>query len=143
MRKSISIALLIFSLNCIAGGSHVTVNLLQFTTYDKGYVLIVSPTGDRDDPYMKGCKIFTVLGSYDPKSIVERIKIAGRLPNQRDHIQAIEYLKTKPEKLNLGWAGTGFKQLNPNEACVVKSRALELFESPEHGTTVVSNYKGI
>lgn len=142
MRLYIFLAFLFISKSCLAGGSHAEVKLLQFSTYENRYVLLVSPKEGETDPYMKGCEIFTVIGSYKPKSFFERLGEYGRLPNEKNHLEAIQFLKTKPNKFHLGWMGGGFKRLNPDEACVVESRALELSGNWGNFKTVISNYDG-
>ena len=142
MRLYILMTFVLISNNCFAGGSHAEVELLQFSAHDNRYILVVRPRVDEIDPYMKGCEIFTVAGSFKPKNFFERLGEYGRLPNEEAHLEALQFLKTKPTKFNLGWIGTGFKRLNPDEACVVESRALELYENKDNSKTVLSNYNG-
>jgi len=126
----------------IAGGSFENVELLQFTTYGENrYLLVVKPMADGKsnykDPYMGNCKIFSVVGGYRELGIFE----GGNIPSINEYLKAIEYLRTNPKPLRLGWMGGGFKVLNPNNPCVVTSRSLKIIE--EQGVkAVVSWFNG-
>ena len=94
MHMRIYLLLFIFCIfqNGWAGGSHIEVDLLQFTTHEKGYLLIVSPPPDSYS-YMKGCSIFTVIGSYNPQTtFIKKLIGTANSSSKKDHIQAIQFL---------------------------------------------------
>ncbi|WP_091507196.1 hypothetical protein [Microbulbifer yueqingensis] len=114
--------------------------MLQFAVYgDNQYLLVVEPLARREglarDRFIGSCPVFTVIGTYDGKGLLEK----GYLPTEQDHLTAIGYLKDTPRELRLGWMGSGFKPLNPDYPCVVASRALQLLGDGDH-TRVISWY---
>ena len=52
-------------------GLHEVVDLLQFTPFETGYVLVVAPDKTANNQFMKDCQVFTVLGHYRQKSLFE------------------------------------------------------------------------
>ena len=111
-----------------AGGSHEKVKIIQFSTYGDGnFLLVVSPQkrngSNYRDPYMGKCRIFSILGRYEDKGIFE----SGYIPSREKHNDALEYLSDR-EFVELGWMGQGFRILNPNDPCLVNSRALEVID---------------
>lgn len=142
MRLICKFMLLVFCVPAYAGGSHEYVELLQFAEIsDFEYLLVVKPTPGKEtnyvDPHIGKCEIFTVLGRFEKKGLLE----GGYIPPREKFDEALAFLKTKPKRFLLGWMGAGFKRVNLNEPCVVISRSLELYGKGKNAQ-VISWYSG-
>ena len=128
-----------------AGGSWEKVSIETFTIFSNtDYELVVIPerqSNDYKDPYMGNCSRFTVKGTY-------AWLYAWRFPddvNRENHKSALAYLQQaliRNEGILFGWLGTGFVPIDPDNECVVRSRALELITQGED-TAVISYHDPI
>ncbi|MDH5640616.1 MAG: hypothetical protein OEY28_04935 [Nitrospira sp.] len=143
MRKlALTCAFLLLPSSLLAGGSWEKVNIERLTVFNSiDYELVVipeQPKTEYKDPYLGNCPRFTVKGTYS------RLH-SWRFPNSvnRDgHKAALAHLlqaKSENKAVFLGWMGTGFAPVDPDDKCMVHSRALELVTEGEI-TAVISYY---
>jgi hypothetical protein len=108
------------------------------------YTLSVEPTAEaKGDPYLGGCKTFTVHGTYGRL----RGEWFSRPPmlSRENHLQALRILAkaaTTHEIVRLGAMGSGFEVSDASNPCVVKSRAL-WFVVDDHGQAIYSFHNAI
>ena len=81
------------------------------------------------------------LGAHGVMVQPERLSARMQTGLSRDdHIRALEFLRhafeTK-QQVDFGWIGIGFVPIEPTNPCVVRSRALQLFQD-ERGSHVLS-----
>jgi hypothetical protein len=127
-----------------AGGTDSPVRVISVVTDGTSYTLSVEPTAEaRNDPYLGGCKTFTVHGTYGRL----RGELFSRPPmlSREGHLQALTVLSKAAaahETIRLGAMGSGFEVSNASKPCDVKSRALWLV-SDEHGQAIYSFHNAI
>jgi len=126
-----------------AGGSYESVEIKSLRITDRtDYELVVAPLrrpepGAYVDPYMGGCTVFTVRGTY---SRLHSIQLPSDVTRE-GHLAALAHLTeahSKGRVVNLGWVGRGFVPAQPGTPCVVRSRALHLLT--ERGVTSVVSF---
>tara|TARA_B100001989_G_C24529931_1_gene461005 strand:- start:1417 stop:1863 length:447 start_codon:yes stop_codon:yes gene_type:complete len=121
----------------LAGGSVEVVKIKSFERIGStSYVLVIIPSADTKDFYMKGCSEFTVKGSFP------WINFFNPNPHltKDSHIAALDFIaerfNSEGQILNLGAMGRGFERIEAEKPCVVKSKALDYRE----GLGVMSYY---
>ena len=137
----VALTLVLHCSTLFAGGSAEQVKLLQFAQFDGQFLLVVEPVENSEqiykDPYMGKCKIFSVIGHYDVSLFA-----GDSMPSEEEHIEALQFLTSKPDKFRLGWMGSGFNIADEREPCVMQSRAIKIWK--EKGIeTVVSYYESM
>lgn len=124
----------------LAGGSGERVHVTRFSqSSDTAYELVVVPSADSLDPYMKGCSTFTVRG--DLKRLAGSLWPWPSRTAREKHLHALAALKAasaSPTPITLGWMGGGFKRIRPADPCTVESRSLEVIE--ESGQRAIVSY---
>lgn len=139
MRRICALIAVVFLLGSevvMAGGSFEQVMVSTFRlTSATDYELVVIPatnSSDGYDGYMRGCKTFTVLGTYTNRPAGGRWwhfwNTFGDSVTREAHVLAlskIEAARTAKLPLNLGWMGPGFAPIDSATRCVVRSRALQ------------------
>ena len=146
MRPPRLVGALIAGVVCVsamAGGSYESVEIKSLRITDgTDYELVVAPLKRPDpggfvDPYMSGCAVFTVRGTYSRLHSIQFPSFVTR----EAHLAALAHLseaRANRRVLNLGWMGGGFVPVQPDMPCVVRSRALHLLT--ERGVTSVVSF---
>jgi len=125
-------------------GSSAKVTVVSFVaTSDIDYTLVVAPLPPPHpdqfvDPYMGHCQRFTVIGTYAP---LRDTQSSHKFITQAAHLDAVSYLRAAAESkttLWLGWSGGGFRILDRNAPCTVKSRDLVRF--PWKGAALIISF---
>lgn len=125
--------LALFAAPSWAGGSQEQVFIQSFQAISEtDYIMVVAPKLPNGDPYMKACKRFEVHGTY------ARLKGAGlfykRQVEKSSHRAAMAYLTdafAHKKPVNFGWMGAGFEPIDAKNPCIVKSRALNIYNDAE------------
>ena len=139
--------LMVLFVPCVAwaGGSFEPVWIESFISRNEiDYELVVSPASDPKsrrwvDPYLGRCTTFTVHGTY--ASVNNFPSFVTRL----GHLSALVYLRSSFQEgrtINFGWLGNGFMPVDPKQPCVVRSRALHLWQDRER-TAVLSLHDAV
>jgi hypothetical protein len=135
--------LTLVSMPLVAGGDAERVSIQALTIDGVDYTLIVTPAPSKSivpDVYVGLCKRFEVRGTY--RWLKGTIFRQEATLSREGHLQALEYLRrafAAKQAVNLGWIGRGFVPVDPDDPCIVKSRALQLV-TDERGTYVLSYY---
>jgi hypothetical protein len=126
------VLMMFFSFPSYAGGSgeFVKVKSLKQIT-ETQYELEVSPvkssaSENHPDPYIGACETFTVRGDFSwfysafffPEDVTKGAHLAS--------LKLLKQVQESGETINFGWMGQGFSRVDPNDPCVVRSRALQL-----------------
>lgn len=141
--KKLTLACAFFLLPSVAtaGGSWERVVVESLAVLNSAdYELVVIPQQrniGHKDAYMGSCSRFTVKGTYSWLH-------SWRFPepvNRENHKAALAYIQQALDEKKIilfGWMGTGFVAIDPENKCVVRSRALQLLT--EEGVTAVISY---
>ena len=133
------LCLIVAALPAVAGGSWERVHIDEIAINGVDYTLVVSRVASASiDPYFRGCKRFEVHGTYRWLKGTIFHQEAGL--SRDDHVRALEFLRQASEtkqQVDFGWIGVGFVPIEPAKPCVVRSRALQLFQD-EQGSHVLS-----
>jgi hypothetical protein len=142
MRSVIAAAIIAIPASSWAGGSFESVEVRSlFTEGGSSYELVVSPVNkENDDPYLKGCGVFVVIGSYSRIHSWLHFPADVTLAGHQAALVRLREALDKRIPINFGWMGPGFEPIDPRHPCMVRSRALQIFS--DHGTTAVLSYFG-
>jgi hypothetical protein len=135
---------LLFPGLAFAGGTWERVLIKSLTVDGTSFELVVTPQPIDPqylDPYLASCKTFTVKGTY-------AWLYSWQFPDfvtRKNHKAALAYLERafrgrKP--VLLGAMGYGFAPIDPSNKCVVRSRALQLWQD-EKATSVMSYHNAV
>lgn len=128
-----------------AGGSFVSVSVREFVRIsDTKFRMVVAPVREdpkaRSDPYMRQCINLTVIGQFR--------KLDG-FPgwiNRETHIAAITRLENAykaKQTTNFGWMGQGLFVVEKSKPCMVRSRALDIYNTRDGVFAVMSYYAAV
>ena len=138
MKNTLFSILLLYSSYSIAGGTDYKIQLSSFSQTSKtNYVLVLKPIKsiNYSEAFLNNCDTFTVKGIFNKKR-------AGSMQEEylEYHLEAINYLKNNIMKeIRFGSMGRGYKRINKNEPCIVKSNFLE-FATDGRISAVLSHY---